>query len=111
VCGGNRGWYRAETEQILMTLFRTAYQQGVDAVGIMIDLLRSPATDDRTARHATHGYSRPIDTQPYAADFGAKRVRYFQASNETHVHAVLPLGLTKPAGSCKRKPVDGRMYR
>jgi len=42
VCGGNRGWYSAETQQILMTLFRTAYQQGVDAVGIIIDLLRSP---------------------------------------------------------------------
>ncbi len=42
VCGGNRGWYSAETQQILMTLFRTAYQQGVDAVGVMIDLLRSP---------------------------------------------------------------------
>ena len=42
VCGGNRGWYSAETQQILMTLFRTAYQQGVDAVAIMIDLLRSP---------------------------------------------------------------------
>jgi len=42
VCGGNRGWYSAETQHILMTLFRTAYQQGVDAVGIMIDLLRSP---------------------------------------------------------------------
>ena len=39
VCGGNRGWYSAETQQILMTLFRTAYQQGTDAVGIMIDLL------------------------------------------------------------------------
>ncbi len=42
VCGGNRGWYSAETQQILMTMFRTAYQQGVDAVGIVIDLLRSP---------------------------------------------------------------------
>jgi transposase len=42
VCGGNRGWYSAETQQILMTMFRTAYQQGVDAVAIMIDLLRSP---------------------------------------------------------------------
>ena len=42
VCGGNRGWYSAETQQILMTLFSTAYQQGVDAVAIMIDLLRSP---------------------------------------------------------------------
>jgi transposase len=42
VCGGNRGWYSAETQHILMTLFRTAYQQGVDAVGIMIDLFRSP---------------------------------------------------------------------
>jgi transposase len=42
VCGGNRSWYSAETQQILMTLFRTAYQQGADTVKIMIDLLRSP---------------------------------------------------------------------
>ena len=42
VCGGNRGWYSAETQQILMTLFRTAYQQGVDAIAVLIDLLRSP---------------------------------------------------------------------
>lgn len=42
VCGGNRGWYSAETQQILMTLFRTAYQQGADAVSIIIDLLRTP---------------------------------------------------------------------
>ena len=41
MCGGNRGWYSVETQQILMTLFRTASQQGVDAVAIMIDLLRS----------------------------------------------------------------------
>ncbi len=42
VCGGNRGWYSAETQHILMTMFRTAYQQGADAIGIMIDLLRAP---------------------------------------------------------------------
>jgi len=42
VCGGNRGWHSAETQHILMTMFRTAYQQGADAIGIMIDLLRSP---------------------------------------------------------------------
>lgn len=42
VCGGNRSMYSAETQHILMTMFRTAYQQGADAIGIMIDLLRSP---------------------------------------------------------------------
>ena len=42
VCGGNRSLYSAETQHILMTMFRTAYQQGADAIGIMIDLLRSP---------------------------------------------------------------------
>ncbi len=42
VCGGNRSMYSAETQHILMTMFRTAYQQGVDAIGIMIGLLRAP---------------------------------------------------------------------
>jgi len=42
VCGGNRTWYSAETQQILMTMFRTAYQQGADAIAMMIDLLRAP---------------------------------------------------------------------
>jgi len=32
-----------KTQHILMTMCRTAYQQGADAIGIMIDLLRSPA--------------------------------------------------------------------
>jgi transposase len=42
VCGGNRSMYSAETQHILMTMFRTAYQQGADAIGIMIGLLRAP---------------------------------------------------------------------
>jgi transposase len=42
VCGGNRTWNAANTQQILMTLFRTAYQQGADAIAILADLLRSP---------------------------------------------------------------------
>ncbi len=43
VCGGNRTWESAETQGILMTMFRTAYQQGIDGIGIMVDLLRAPA--------------------------------------------------------------------
>jgi transposase len=42
VCGGNRTWNSAHTQSILMTLFRTAYQQGVDAIALIIGLLRSP---------------------------------------------------------------------
>lgn len=42
VCGGNRTWEAADTQQVLMTLFRTAYQQGADAIALFIGLLRSP---------------------------------------------------------------------
>ena len=42
VCGGNRTWKAANTQQILMTFFRTAYQQGTDAIALLADLLRSP---------------------------------------------------------------------
>jgi transposase len=42
VCGGNRTWHAAGTQQVLMTLFRTAYQQGVDAIALFTGLLRSP---------------------------------------------------------------------
>ena len=47
VCGGNRTWDAAGTQQVLMTLFRTAYQQGVDAIALFTGLLRSP--DDTIA--------------------------------------------------------------
>ena len=47
VCGGNRTWKAAGTQQVLMTLFRTAYQQGVDAIALFTGLLRSP--DDTIA--------------------------------------------------------------
>jgi transposase len=43
VCGGNRTWTAAGTQQVLMTLFRTAYQQGVDAIALFTGLLRSPS--------------------------------------------------------------------
>jgi transposase len=42
VCGGNRTWKAAGTQHVLMTLFRTAYQQGVDAIALFTGLLRSP---------------------------------------------------------------------
>jgi transposase len=42
VCGGNRNWNAAGTRQVLMTLFRTTYQQGVDAINLFTGLLRSP---------------------------------------------------------------------
>lgn len=42
VCGGNRSWKSAHTQSVLMTLYRTAYQQGADAIALVIGLLRSP---------------------------------------------------------------------
>jgi transposase len=42
ICGGNRTWHAARTQQVLMTLFRTAYQQGVDSITLLTELLRSP---------------------------------------------------------------------
>jgi transposase len=42
VCGGNRSWHAAHTQSVLMTFFRTAYQQGADAIALIIGLLRSP---------------------------------------------------------------------
>jgi transposase len=42
VCGGNRTDRGAETQSRMMTLFRTATQQGVDAVDYLINLARAP---------------------------------------------------------------------
>jgi transposase len=40
VCGGNRTWVGAQTQQILMTVFRTSRQRALDPVRIVVDLLR-----------------------------------------------------------------------
>jgi len=42
VCGGNRTDRGAETQGRMMTLFRTATQQGVDAVEFLVNLARAP---------------------------------------------------------------------
>lgn len=42
VCGGNRSTQGAETQGRMMTLFRTATQQGVDAVEFLVNLARAP---------------------------------------------------------------------
>lgn len=42
VCGGNRTDRGAETQSRMMTLFRTATQQGVDAVDYLVNLARAP---------------------------------------------------------------------
>ena len=40
VCGGNRTWVAAQTQQILMTVFRTSRQRALDPLRIVGDLLR-----------------------------------------------------------------------
>ena len=42
VWGGNRTENGARTQQILVSVFRTYYQQGKDAFSRLVDLLRSP---------------------------------------------------------------------
>ena len=42
VWGGNRSDRGAETQGRLMTLLRTAHQQGADAIAMLVDLARAP---------------------------------------------------------------------
>ena len=42
VCGGNRSIRGATTQGRMMTLFRTATQQGIDAVDYLVHLARAP---------------------------------------------------------------------
>jgi len=42
VCGGNRSDRGAETQGRMMTTFRTATQQGIDAVEFLVNLARAP---------------------------------------------------------------------
>ncbi len=42
VCGGNRSWRGAHTQQILTSLIRTATQRRLDPHAVIADLLRTP---------------------------------------------------------------------
>ena len=42
VCGGNRTDRGARTQSRMMTMFRTASQQGIDAVEFLVHLARAP---------------------------------------------------------------------
>jgi transposase len=42
VCGGNRTWRGAHTQERLMTVHRTCHQQHVDFHALIVNLLRSP---------------------------------------------------------------------
>lgn len=41
--GGNRSWAGATTQQVLMSVFRTCRQQGVEPVGLLVELARERA--------------------------------------------------------------------
>src|SRR5712692_4300883 len=45
VWGGNRTWEGARTQQILVSVLRTCWQQGKDAFSRMVSLLRAPQTE------------------------------------------------------------------
>lgn len=40
--GGNRTWQGAETQQVLASILRTAWQRGLDANDLFVQMLRSP---------------------------------------------------------------------
>jgi transposase len=42
VCGGNRSWRGAATQQILTSVLRTAHQRQLDANALMVAMLRDP---------------------------------------------------------------------
>jgi transposase len=44
VWGGNRTWEGAHTQQVLVSVLRTCWQQGKDAFSRMVSLLRAPQT-------------------------------------------------------------------
>ena len=44
VWGGNRTWQGARTQQILVSVLRTCRQQGKDAFGLVVAMLRAPQT-------------------------------------------------------------------
>ncbi len=44
VWGGNRSWEGAHTQQILVSVLRTCWQQGKDAFTRCVRLLRAPGT-------------------------------------------------------------------
>jgi transposase len=44
VWGGNRTWEGAHTQEILVSVLRTCWQQGKDAFGRVVSLLRTPQT-------------------------------------------------------------------
>lgn len=43
VCGGNRAWHGAHTQQVLATVLRTSTQRHLDPLPILGDLLRAPS--------------------------------------------------------------------
>ena len=43
VCGGNRTWRGAHTQEVLITVLRTSYQQGRDPYALLAALLCAPA--------------------------------------------------------------------
>jgi len=43
VCGGNRTWRGAHTQEVLITVLRTSSQQGRDPYALLAALLCAPA--------------------------------------------------------------------
>ena len=47
VCGGNRTWVGAQAQAVLMSVWRTCWQQGRSALDYLSQLLRGPPSQDR----------------------------------------------------------------
>ena len=59
VCGGNRSARGADTQQVLMSVLRTAHLRNVDAATVLVELLHAPQpTISRALAHRTSGSPR-----------------------------------------------------
>jgi transposase len=63
--GGNRTWHGADTQQALMSVIRSARQQGTDPVALLADLQRQPDRAVTTAlKIPTAARQPPADSDP-----------------------------------------------
>ncbi|MGA2929754.1 MAG: transposase [Solirubrobacteraceae bacterium] len=58
--GGNRTWHGADTQQVLMSVIRTARQQHTDPITILTDLQRDPAATIATALTIPTSHARQL---------------------------------------------------
>lgn len=65
--GGNRTWHGADTQQVLMSVIRSARQQKLDPVALMRELLLAPAPTVASGLSIPQSPARADTTAPRSA--------------------------------------------